>query len=141
MAIDSFFGKYRFLSNFYPSPRTPPTLEHHYQASKAASEMDRICVLNASSPGEAKRIGRGIELRHDWSAVKRPIMLNLLRVKFTDPVLRQALLSTGDAMLVEGNHWHDNYWGACWCYDCIASHKAGENWLGKLLMKVRNECR
>lgn len=33
--------------------------------------------------------------------------------------------------LIEGNYWHDTYWGVC--------EGVGENHLGKLLMEIRNE--
>ena len=46
--------------------------------------------------------------------------------------------TTGDAELIEGNTWHDNYWGVCSCSKC---NGRGKNRLGKLLMKVREELR
>jgi ribA/ribD-fused uncharacterized protein len=61
-----------------------------------------------------------------------------LRLKFTqNPELRRRLLDTGDAVLVEGNTWHDNYWGTCTFRRC--SKTKGKNMLGKLLMQVRQE--
>lgn len=66
------------------------------------------------------------------------IMLELLRLKFTrNPELGKLLIATGDALLEEGNKWHDNFWGDCTCDDCRDIE--GENWLGKLLMQVRDE--
>ena len=47
------------------------------------------------------------------------------------------LLLTGGAELIEGNHWHDNFWGICTCDKCW--DKRQENQLGKLLMKIRNK--
>ena len=65
-------------------------------------------------------------------------MLLCLRLKFRqNPRLRECLLSTQDAVLVEGNTWHDNYWGNCRCRKC-RRHK-GLNRLGRLLMQVRAE--
>jgi hypothetical protein len=43
------------------------------------------------------------------------------------------LLATGDMELIEDNDWDDTYWGVC--------NGAGENNLGKLLMKIRAEAR
>ncbi|MCH7737275.1 MAG: NADAR family protein [Chloroflexi bacterium] len=60
-------------------------------------------------------------------------MLELLRDKFRDPVLRQMLLDTGDLELVEGNNWGDRFWGRV--------SGVGDNHLGRLLMQVRGECR
>ena len=41
-----------------------------------------------------------------------------------------------DIMLIEGNYWHDNYWGNCLCPKC--KEIEGQNQLGKILMKVRS---
>ena len=49
--------------------------------------------------------------------------------------LREKLKATGDATLIEGNHWHDNRWGKCTCDKC--QNKEGQNWLGKILMEIR----
>jgi len=43
------------------------------------------------------------------------------------------LLQTGDAKLVLNNKWNDKFWGVC--------RGVGENWLGKILMEVRDELR
>ena len=34
-----------------------------------------------------------------------------MKAKFTDPMLAEMLLATGDAELIEGNNWGDCYWG------------------------------
>ena len=41
------------------------------------------------------------------------------------------LLATGDAKIVEGNTWGDVFWGVC--------NGVGENHLGEILMKVRQD--
>ena len=53
--------------------------------------------------------------------------------------LRNQLFATGDAELIEGNDWHDNYWGNCECPRCVSIE--GQNHLGKILMRVRNNLR
>jgi len=141
--IDSFTGKYAWLSNFWETPvkyrgHRYPTLEHAYQAAKAASLRDRKRIMAAGSPGEAKRLGRQVLLRPDWEQVKLGVMWSLLQRKFKDPVLRNQLLATGDAELVEGNWWHDSYWGNCSCVTC-AWQPPGLNWLGRLLMLLRSQ--
>ena len=60
-----------------------------------------------------------------------------MKQKFNWPELRTKLLATGNRVLVEGNYWHDNFWGECTCEKCKATQKA-ENWLGKLLMERRD---
>jgi len=64
-------------------------------------------------------------------------MRYLLWQKFSDSALRQRLLATGDAILVEGNTRHDCIFGRCHCSKCGGT---GLNWLGVLLMEIRQEC-
>ncbi len=63
-------------------------------------------------------------------------MRDLLRQKFARPDLRQALLDTGAAELIEGNNWGDRQWGRV----LVKGKWIGQNQLGKLLMQVRDEC-
>lgn len=135
--ITSFRNEHFFLSNFYPFPFTwngitYPTLEHIFQASKTTDESFRADISHAGTPGKAKRMGRNLTLRFDWDRTKVAAMYELLSIKFSDPVLRDLLLQTGDATLIEGNDWGDTFWGVC--------NGAGQNWLGVLLMLVRSQC-
>lgn len=130
--IDRFEGPYRFLSNF-DRELDGTTLEHKYQASKTLNPAEVAYVLAARTPAEAKKRGRQVTLRPDWEAVKREVMLDLLREKFGKPPYRAMLLATGTAHLEEGNWWGDRYWGTV--------QGVGANWLGKLLMVVREELR
>lgn len=132
--IDSFQtanGEHTFLSNFYKHGNW--TVEHHYQAAKTDDPGWAARILNASTPGAAKKLGRKAPMRPTWDQEKVAVMLALLRVKFLWPELAQALLDTGDAKLVEGNYWGDTFWGVC--------KGVGENHLGRLLMQVRDELR
>ena len=147
--IDSFEGKYAFLSNFYHSPvhEEPkpnmiidyPTVEHYFQAMKTKDLNIRQQIAAQPTPGAAKKFGRHVALRTDWDNIKTDVMLSALRGKFRWPDLREQLLATGDEKLEEGNWWHDNIWGNCHCPKC--SSIQGENRLGKLLMQVREEIR
>ena len=47
--------------------------------------------------------------------------------------LKQKLLSTGNAIIEEGNYHNDVYFGVC-----LKTNK-GQNMLGRILMKVRSE--
>lgn len=61
-------------------------------------------------------------------------MHDIVRAKFEqNPDLRQKLLSTGSEELIEGNTWGDTFWGVC--------KGSGQNWLGRILMFVRDEVR
>lgn len=128
MAITSFVGKYAFLSNFFVE-KDGRTVEHRFQAEKTLNDRQRLAILQADTPGKAKRLGRKCDLRPDWEEVKVGLMYRLLMEKFADDDLRQKLLATGDEDLVEGNNWNDTFWGVC--------KGVGDNQLGVLLMRVR----
>ena len=134
--IDSFQGEYRWLSNFWSSPIEYegikyPTVEHAYQAQKFQSNENKRRIAELKTPGEAKREGKEILLPPTWELIKDSIMEDLLRLKFKISELQEKLLITGDVELVEGNTWNDTYWGRC--------RGIGQNKLGKLLMKIREE--
>jgi ribA/ribD-fused uncharacterized protein len=138
--ITSFRGAYEFLSNFYYCPVrinciTYPSAEHAYQCAKAKTRVDFERVMACVRPGEAKAIGRTVQKREDWEEVKVEKMLEILQAKFSNPFLRDLLLLTGDAELVEGNHWGDVFWGRC------EKTGQGQNVLGTLLMIVREDVR
>jgi len=140
--IDSFDGDYFFLSNFYPSPIVGvddgieyPTVEHYFQAHKVLDLDERAKIAAARTPGMAKRAGRAVDLRPDWENVKISVMYEALQEKFKDPELLSQLLETGNKQLVEGNSWHDNFWGDCRCPNC--QYKTSYNKLGGLLMQIR----
>lgn len=131
-------GEWGGLSNFEPSPievdgREYATVEHYFQACKAVDDAGHETVRLASSPMEAKRLGRRIRLRPDWEKVKVEVMRAGLRAKFTQhPHLRELLLSTGERVIHEDAP-NDPEWG--WV------DGRGRDLLGKLLREVREELR
>ena len=143
--IDSFTGKHSFLSNFERRPFTYagapcPTAEHGFNADKTLDPDQRAHVMAAPTPGEAKRRGRAVTLRPGWDdRVRYEVMTAVLAAKFTDPDLREQLLGTGDALLIESTTWHDQVWGDCGC----DKHRAwpGKNRLGLELMALRGALR
>lgn len=139
--IKEFKGEYEFLSNFGRSEfildgNLYPTVEHYYQANKAANLADKTKILGAKTPGKAKRIGGEIELRPSFENEKLTIMYRGVLEKFKqNQELRKKLIETGSAVLQEGNLWGDTLWGV----DLRTGE--GENHLGKILMEVRNALR
>lgn len=133
--IDDFRGDFAFLSNFYGNTKS---VEHSYQSGKAKTHEDAVYVLQSPTPGEAKRRGRAIKCRNDWESDKLDFMYNLLMNKFSAKYLKDKLLDTRNAILIEGNNWHDNEWGSCRCANC---GDKGENLLGQLLMDIRRKLR
>ncbi len=142
-AIEDFQGDYYFLSNFAPASVSLngvryPTVEHAYQAAKTLETGEREKIRGASTPGLARKMGRKVTKRPDWPDLKVDLMRDLARQKFEEhPDLQDRLLATGEAELVEGNTWHDNFWGDCRCARCAAS--PGQNWLGRILMDLRRQ--
>lgn len=145
--IKGFFGEYRFLSNFWPAVVFLdgvqfPCVENAYQSAKYAQTMRGYFVT--CSPKEAIIFARDTPLNEEalaeWEKKKVQVMYNLLLQKFDKLLngeLYHALQATGDRYLEETNYWGDVFWGV------NTSHKedkgVGENMLGTLLMKIRNE--
>ncbi|CAH9014809.1 putative swarming motility protein [Vibrio phage 501E54-1] len=144
--IEEFRDEYRFLSNFwyletpmkYPDGRGGyhyfETNEHFYVAMKTIDQDIRKQVEEHPLKG-LKKFGNTFPLREDWDEIKLDVMEYGLRYKFSEanPILRQQLINTGDQEIQEGNNWGDIYWGIC------LKTWMGENNLGKLLMKIREE--
>jgi len=178
--VEQFAGAYHFLSNFYVTPIiindiTYRTSEHAYQAAKFLKDTEeRNHILSFAEPGQAKREANRIVaklnryqpesaepadkadriaiLTPDWEKRKLGIMNFVLRTKFAPgSEMAELLLKIGIAPLLEGNWWHDNYWGSCErkaratkvkvspCKPECA--KPGENHLGRLLMTIRKDLR
>ena len=142
--INNFRDKYRFLSNFYQCDFEYDGIVYHnaetaFQAQKLKTIEERKEFALLKNPVIAKRKGRGIKDLDvaKWNKEAPELMLDILRKKFSNPELREKLLSTNDAILEEGNKWHDNHWGACICEKCVNKNK--ENLLGKILMQIREE--
>lgn len=145
--IQGFFGDYRWLSNFwyarirlipFQSPVIgymfeAPTNEHAYQAMKCTHHGDFLRIIAADTPAKAKRLGKSIVIRDDWDEIKVAVMYQINRAKYTQHTyLRNKLVAT-EGLLEETNQWGDTYWGVC--------NGIGENHLGKILMRLREELR
>lgn len=137
--INNFRGKYFFLSNFYMAPviwdgSHFTNNEAAFQSAKLTSRIKRNELFSEADPRTAKRLGRKVQLRPDWEEVKYDIMYEIVKAKFTqNEDLKEKLLATGDEYLEEGNNWGDKVWGTV--------NGEGENNLGKILMRVREELR
>lgn len=136
--IKEFKNQYFFLSNFYECPIYYNKLvfcnaEAAFQAQKVIDEKEQYKFINLNA-SQARKLGKTIVLRKDWEEVKDNIMYEIVKRKFTvNKELQQKLIDTKDEELVEGNWWHDTYWGI------DLKTGIGKNKLGKILMKVREE--
>lgn len=139
-----FRDEYSFLSNFtyFEVPMIYgdlifPSNEHFYQAMKFPKGSEyREKISKHPSKGLKKYVSALKEYwRADWDEVKLGVMEYGLRYKFSEnnTNLRQKLLNTSRIELIEYNYWNDTFWGVSLKTD------QGENNLGKLLMKIREE--
>lgn len=134
--ILGFFNSYHFLSNFYLCDveydgLVYPSSENAFQAAKCERIAERNDFVNIS-PNKSKQKGHEVQMRSDWDEVKFQVMYDICKCKFTqNPILREKLIATGDAYLEETNTWGDRIWGVC--------NGVGENNLGKILMRIREE--
>ena len=136
-------------SNFFIEP-DGTCVESEFQAEKLRyfGVSAFTCLLvRRMKPGDAKKAGgpRGLypmskREQKIWQGKARAVMKKLVRRKFFDhDNLADWLLSTGNATITEGNWWHDQIWGSCTCQEHF--FRRGKNWLGKILMEVRDELR
>jgi ribA/ribD-fused uncharacterized protein len=134
--INEFRGKNYFLSNFFPIPVIYEGIQYQnneaaFQSAKVLDKSIREKFSNLD-PSSAKRKGRHVQLRRDWEKVKFDVMYDIVKAKFSqNEDLKQKLINTSDQYLEEGNTWGDKIWGTV--------SGVGQNNLGKILMKVREE--
>lgn len=130
---------YGFMSNFYKVEQivdgiTYPTNEHYYQSMKAKDPAIREWIARSPKAWHSMKAGRNLkpkEMIDNWDELKIVFMLKGLRAKFNqNEILKQKLLETGDAIIIE-NSPKDAIWGG----KLVDS----SNLLGILLMQVRKE--
>jgi ribA/ribD-fused uncharacterized protein len=129
-----------WFSNFLPfdepfvyqgiSYRTP---ENFYQAMKVEYDLETRRAIAMSTPSDAKKLGRKVNLRSDWEEIKTQVMEYVIREKFKPGTTWYGrLMSTLDEEIVEWNNWGDRVWGK-------TLDGKGENRLGFILMSLREE--
>ncbi len=133
--------QYKEFSTYHPvklvlDGKTWPTVEHYFQAMKFPEHPEHQETIRvAKTPAQAKRLGKTTEvpMRADWNTYRDEVMYRAIKEKFSErhPTLRKKLMDTGNAFLREASP-QDNYWG-------IGRKKLGQNKLGKILMRVRDE--
>lgn len=136
---------YGVFSNLYRCEvvfegRTYPTSEHAYQAGKASKPAVRDWILAAPTPSLAAMAAHGLyvwDVVPNWAEIKFERMRAVLKAKFEQhPHLRELLLSTGEARLVESgttDNAVNRLWGEV--------NGKGQNMLGVMLMELRAELR
>lgn len=138
-------GKYWFLSPYAAfeikmevdgKVYTFPTVEHYYQAMKFdASDARFEKIISLKNPDEARLLTKTpayqINRRADFDEKKFQIMEQGMRAKFAqNKEAADMLKSTEDAVLIKSCKV---------CYQCGFGEGSGQNHLGKMLMKIREE--
>jgi ribA/ribD-fused uncharacterized protein len=112
-----------------------PTCEHAYQAAKCTDPQGQEAIRNARSPLQAKKLTNEVYKAArdpDWGNKKVAVVEEILRVKFAQhPEAQQALRESGSEDIVEDSPT-DYFWG-------VGADGSGQNMLGKLWMKLRDE--
>lgn len=116
------------------------TSEHAYQAGKARKPEVKAWLMAAPSPALLAMAAHGLyywDINPGWSQTKFDRMRAVLYAKFTQhDDLRELLLSTGDARLIETatvDNEVNRLWGEV--------NGQGRNMLGELLMELRAKLR
>jgi len=138
-------GEWWFLSPYAAFPiemavdgnvYTFPTVEHYYQAMKFYASDERFeKIIHLKDPDEARLLTKTpaykINRRKDFDLHKFQIMEEGVRAKFLQNKEAARLLKkTGNAVLIK----HCDV-----CYKCGFGEGSGENRMGKILMKIREE--
>ena len=136
-----FRDQYWFLSNMYPCAVTVPwgtykCAETAFHAAKCVNSEDMLQFQNMEggleNAGRIKRAGRTVTTDLGaWNKFRVPIMEVIARAKFKDPVLAAKLVETKEKIVEDTITWTDKFWGR--------TNGIGENHLGKILAKVREE--
>ena len=132
-------GEYDFLSCLYQKVLIFEDIEfeaaeYAYQYGKMRDKKTREWAMKAPKPHLLSILCHNLfawDIVPGWSKMKVNRMYRVLKVKFSDIELKEKLLATGNAILIEDSK-SDSFWG------CGKNGK-GKNMLGKLLMKVREE--
>jgi ribA/ribD-fused uncharacterized protein len=110
------------------------TSEHAYHTEKFTDENIIKKIQESRSAYEAFNISREYEDKVilEWMNVRLSVMEKVIREKINQhEYVRTKLLETGDRVIIEDSP-RDSFWG--W-----GPNKDGENQLGKIWMKLREE--
>lgn len=142
-----FNTQWDFLNNQYPYCIQDAygivysSVERAYLASRTTDAEKRLRIAKANTNKLAKALSDAYADISNWEGTRDWSMYTKLLKKFKNPTLRQKLLDTGNAKLINTVKNCDNYWGQCTCKYCSQSQIKGINKLGELLMRIRYEAR
>lgn len=147
-----FYGSSHPFSNWYMMPFVHRGKQYNcgeqymmYQKAILFKDYDVAeMILEQRDPRKQKFLGRQVRnfVESEWNAVCKPTMVEGLTSKFRqDTYSLNTLLDTGDTIIVEASPT-DRIWGVGLAESdpLILNPKnwRGTNWLGDVLMEVRN---
>ena len=132
------------LDNFAPFGLTMDneyfqTSEHAFQYLKFVDTNKEVAesIKKSFSPNDARSIAHENKASRlaNWSDIKYEKMEEVLKLKVEqNPIVKECLLNTKDYMIAECCVDEDTDWG-------VDNNNQGENNLGKIWMKIRDELR
>ena len=119
------------------------TSEALFQAMRFDDEQIREAIRNEKSPMGAKMKAKKNREKMIVTPMSEADLKNMrlvLRLKIEQhPALRQMLIESGDAFIVEDCTRRQRGSGLFWGAALIDGEWVGQNWLGKLWMELRDE--
>lgn len=141
------------FSNWYHAPFTIEGItyncvEQYMMAKKALVFKDYesyVLIINESDPDKCKKLGRGVRNFDSmfWDTSKEEVVYNANYAKFSqNESLKEKLLATGNSIMAEASPYD-----AIWGIKMAATNPnatdpqlwQGQNLLGKILMRIRDE--
>ena len=128
-----------FTDPYTNENRWAASTEHLFQASKTTDPQERDKIFKASTPKQAKFLGRAVRLRmsrktwDDSESTKALYAANVAKYR-QNPAALHLLLSTGGDRVYLYESSGDRRWG-------LNEKGHGENKMGLLLMRIRRELR
>ena len=142
--ISDFTGTNNFLLPSYPTDaflpneaEAYPSYEHALQASRFSNVEERDMIRKTELIRDVKKMTPKFKSNRgeDWKKNCLSIAERLLRDKFIrSKELTSKLKGTGLKSLVYANSYGEHFWGSP-----VDNHSKGQNHLGKLLEKIRND--
>jgi ribA/ribD-fused uncharacterized protein len=152
--ITKFKGQYEFLDPaYYCLAEYDGVMYNSAEAAFLAAQFDdpyfRAVFRNPALPiWRARDLSRKLQRRRDWTPeLSIELMRQITLDKFSrSRNLRSLLLATCHERIIAENNWHEQFWGCCICdtrpgkygrrFSCLV---AGHNYLGEILMAVRDQ--
>lgn len=123
-------------------------VEQYMMAQKAHifMDMDSLSkIMKAKEPFEQKALGRQVKnfSQPVWAKHARDVTYNGIYAKFSQPDMKEIILSTGNKCIVEASPF-DKIWGIGLGIDDTKHidnvlNWQGSNWLGQVTMRVRDD--